>query len=208
MIDLASTSRRCATSISMSAERDLLDHHVLLFDARRFRSTSARRDRAPTYTCEYSSDEAGRVEELAELHEPLRACSRSLPAARGAAVASGSSPSTSRLPAGTSSSSRSAAARYWRTSTRRLPVARHGHDDHRARMAHDDAARHFAVGRLRSRARRSRGTRGRRRRRARDAEPAHVRPLMRDPVTRPWRPAARRRGTAARGPRPGTCSPR
>ena len=58
--------------------------------------------------------------------------------ARGGPSSCGGSPSTSRVPAGISRSSRSTAPRYWRTRST-VVVVGHGHHGHRAGMADDVA---------------------------------------------------------------------
>ena len=105
MILLASTSRRGAMSVVDVGERDLLDRHVLSPRCSTARGRALdeieREEQVRVLVAE-----AGRVEELGQLARADRPRSRSPPRARGRRCVSGASPSTSRLPAGTSSSSR------------------------------------------------------------------------------------------------------
>ena len=72
MIDLASTRRRCGHEHLGVGQRDLLDHHVLLFDARRFGSAALDGVERDVHVRVLVGG-SGRVEELAQLHEPVGA---------------------------------------------------------------------------------------------------------------------------------------
>ena len=136
MMVLASTISRAAIEIVDVGERDLLDRHRL--PPRRWprpASTSLEVERGEQVRVLVA--EPGRVEELASgTSRPGRRPISSTSSRRRSR--SGGSPSTSRLPAGTSSRSLPVAARNWRTSMTVVAVGVDRHDDDRTGMVHDD----------------------------------------------------------------------